>query len=81
MHGNVYTWCQESYKDYPAPKDDEAVEDKEEDLSINPQTVRVLRGGSFTRLASYVRCAHRDWIMPTYRSCFVGFRPARTFTP
>src|SRR5262249_41514516 len=22
MHGSVYTWCQESYKGYPAPKDD-----------------------------------------------------------
>src|SRR5262249_51652916 len=48
MHGNVYTWCQESYKDYPAPKDGGAVEDKEDGLSINPQTGRVLRGGSFS---------------------------------
>jgi formylglycine-generating enzyme required for sulfatase activity len=81
MHGNVYTWCQESYKDYPAPKDGGAVEDKEDDLSINSQTGRVLRGGSFYYPASLVRSAIRFRYVPTNRLDFVGFRPARTFTP
>jgi formylglycine-generating enzyme required for sulfatase activity len=81
MHGNIFTWCQESYKAYPAPKDDEVVEDKEDDLSINPQTVRVLRGGSFISPASYLRCAHRPRLVPPTRTNPVGFRPARTFTP
>jgi formylglycine-generating enzyme required for sulfatase activity len=82
LHGNVYTWCQESYQgDYPVPKDDEAVEDKEDDLSINPQTGRVLRGGSFFNLASNVRSADRLRNVPTNRGVNVGFRPARTFTP
>jgi formylglycine-generating enzyme required for sulfatase activity len=42
---------------------------------------RVLRGGSFTNIALGVRSANRIWYAPTNRSVFVGFRPARTFTP
>ena len=34
MHGNVWTWCQERFHDYPAPKDDETNEDKEYVLSV-----------------------------------------------
>jgi formylglycine-generating enzyme required for sulfatase activity len=82
LHGNAYTWCQESYKgDYPAPKDGGAIEDKEDVLSILSTKGRVLRGGSFANRASDVRCANRNWDVPTYRSANVGFRPARTFPP
>jgi formylglycine-generating enzyme required for sulfatase activity len=81
MHGNVYTWCQESYKNYPAPKDDGVFEDKEDFLSIKLSDIRVLRGGSFNTRASYVRSAFRDWNVPSTRNIIVGFRPARTFTP
>jgi formylglycine-generating enzyme required for sulfatase activity len=81
MHGNVYSWCQESYRVYPTPKDDEAVEDKEAVLSIVPTTGRVLRGGSFNFPASNVRSAFRNWDVPTIRTNAVGFRPARTFAP
>src|SRR5262249_51709952 len=52
LHGNVYTWCQESFKVYPAPKDDEAFEDKDDVLSILNTTSRVLRGGSYYHRAS-----------------------------
>ena len=35
MHGNVYTWCQESFQsDYPTAKDGESIEDKEDSLII-----------------------------------------------
>jgi formylglycine-generating enzyme required for sulfatase activity len=78
MHGNVYTWCQESYKGYPVPKDDEAAEDKEDFLSIKPLNGRVLRGGSFNLRASVVRSANRVRNVPTTRYAYVGFRPART---
>src|SRR5262249_13118557 len=82
MHGNVITWCQESFKgDYPAPKDGVAVEDQEDILSIVSTTGRVLRGGSFTYRASGVRCAGRYGNVPTNRNDYVGFRPARTVTP
>src|SRR5262249_22722195 len=81
MHGNVFTWCQESYKQYPAPKDDGAFEDKEDFLSIELSKNRMLRGGSFFDPASNVRCALRYSSVPSLRNNGVGFRPARTFTP
>ena len=77
--GNVYTWCQESYQDYPVPKDDEIYEDKEDNFSLINSPGRVLRGASFTSLASFLRSAFRISNVPTYRYIYVGFRPARTF--
>ena len=77
VQGNVWTRCQESFKDYPALKDDD-IEDKEDNLSIVPTTARVLRGGSFYARASGVRSAYRYKEMPTNRLIDVGFRPART---
>jgi serine/threonine protein kinase/formylglycine-generating enzyme required for sulfatase activity len=81
MHGNVYTWCQERSQDYASPKGDEASEDKEDILSIIPTEPRVLRGGSFAYQASLVRCANRNWNVPSNRTNYVGFRLARTFVP
>ena len=57
VQGNVFTWCQESYKGYPTKKNDEVAEDKEDELVITPTQSRVLRGGSFLSLASVVRSA------------------------
>src|SRR4051812_35306841 len=34
LHGNIYTWCQESCKDYPGAQGGAAVEDKEYILDI-----------------------------------------------
>src|SRR6202030_1436175 len=34
LHGNVYTWCQESYGDYPAGKDSAVNYDVEDELEI-----------------------------------------------
>jgi formylglycine-generating enzyme required for sulfatase activity len=82
LHGNVSTWCQESYQgDYPATKNSEGIEAKEGELSIKPTVARVLRGGSFNDRVSFVRSALRLMVVPTFRSDAVGFRPARTFTP
>jgi formylglycine-generating enzyme required for sulfatase activity len=80
MHGNVNTWCQESYQgDYPASKNGDAIEDKEGELSIISTVSRVLRGGSFLLQASDARSASRLRLVPSYRNNDVGFRPARTF--
>jgi formylglycine-generating enzyme required for sulfatase activity len=81
MHGNVYTWCQESLKDYPTPKKDEAIEDTEDVLSVISTTSRVLRGGAFDFQAVNQRSAFRGRYVPAYRYIYVGLRPARTFTP
>ena len=81
LYGNVFPWCQESYQNYPAPKDDNAIEDKEDALSIAPTTDRVVRGGSLYYRASNVRSANRNWTVQTERNTDIGFRPARTITP
>jgi formylglycine-generating enzyme required for sulfatase activity len=78
MQGNVYTWCQETYRDYPTPTDDMAIDDREDDLNIVPTTNRVLRGGSNFSPGWLVRCAYRLPMLPTASFPNIGFRPART---
>ena len=78
VQGNVFTWCQESYKVYPTGKGEEAAEDKEDSLVISPTQSRVLRGGSFFIKASYVRSANRNVDVPSNRDLSYGFRVART---
>ena len=78
VQGNVFTWCQESFKPYPKSKENETTEDTEDVLSITLDN-RTLRGGSFDVQASIVRSAFRQGVVPTYRSDGdVGLRPART---
>ena len=81
MQGYLFTWCQESFKPYPAGKGDEAAEDKEDGLVANNTESRVLRGGSFFYQASYVRSSYRIYDVPSFRNSYYGFRAARTFTP
>jgi formylglycine-generating enzyme required for sulfatase activity len=81
MHGNVFTWCQDSYWDYPAPKGGEVIDDKEAIIRVLSRTTRVLRGGSFFDQASFVRCANRNGDVPTISTVNDGVPPARTFTP
>ena len=81
VQGNVYTWCQESYKVYPRWQPLGAYENKEDSLSINNQSSRVLRGGGFNKPVSFLRSAARIADGPTIRYYNNGFRPARTFTP
>jgi eukaryotic-like serine/threonine-protein kinase len=76
--GNVYTWCQERYNNYPQSRE-ENKDDIEDTYSINIFEIRVLRGGSFFYRASFVRCAVRDGRAPTDCLSYVGFRPARTY--
>jgi len=79
--GNVYTWCQERYKEYPTGKGDDVIEDNEDDELAISGASRVLRGGWFAYPASLVRCAFRNDGAPTIRYNYVGFRVARTLTP
>jgi formylglycine-generating enzyme required for sulfatase activity len=72
--GNVYTWCQETYKPYPQGA--KANDDKEDDLVIADAVSRAMRGGSFLSPASIVRSSFRNDYVPTNRySGLVGFRP------
>jgi formylglycine-generating enzyme required for sulfatase activity len=81
VHGNVWTWCQEAFKNYPQGQGEKPDEDKEGNLTINSEHRRVLRGGSFISVAVYVRSANRTGDAPALRVNTVGFRPARTFAP
>jgi formylglycine-generating enzyme required for sulfatase activity len=78
VQGNVFVWCQERYKEYPAGKGDEVVEDQEDGLEVTGTDARVLRGGSFREQASYFRSADRVNYLPTGRNNQFGIRPART---
>jgi formylglycine-generating enzyme required for sulfatase activity len=80
MHGNVFSWCQEGFKDQTRAADG-AVEDEEDDLGIPPSKSRVMRGGSFDRQAAQVRSAARFFGFPASPYGMVGFRPVRTFAP
>jgi formylglycine-generating enzyme required for sulfatase activity len=79
IQGNVFTWCQESYKIYP--QEGKITEDNEDLFMIASTGGRVLRGGSFINRASYVRSARRIVDVPANRDVNHGFRPARTLPP
>jgi formylglycine-generating enzyme required for sulfatase activity len=81
IHGNVYSWCQERYHNYPQGKGEEVYEDKEEIETVSNADYRAMRGGSFNRQGSTVRSADRNSYVPATRDLSYGFRPARTFWP
>ena len=63
MLGNVGEWCADVYRSY------------EEDGFVNEQ-LRVIRGGSYTDLATYCRCATRNALEHNWKNRFTGFRLA-----
>jgi len=81
VQGNCFTWCQESYNNYPKEQLAEPSEDKEDILDINSKKSRVLRDASISSNASIVRSANRLTVAPGNRFSSFGFRPARTVTP
>ena len=61
--GNVGEWCADVYHSY------------EKDGFVNEQ-LRVIRGGSYTDLATYCRCATRNALEHDWKNRFTGFRVA-----
>jgi formylglycine-generating enzyme required for sulfatase activity len=71
MLGKVWEWSQ----DAPVTPSGESRNLSE---SIDIDSLRVLRGGSFLNPPANIRSAYRNWYAPTYRDIYIGFRLART---
>ena len=69
MAGNVWEWCSSMYKPYPYD-----AADGREDLEVEGEPARVLRGGGFYGLPVNSRCAFRNWFRPDDPYTRRGFR-------
>ena len=63
MRGNVWEWCQDTWKPYPC-----------DSKSTADSRFRVLRGGSWNSGASLCRTARRSSREPSDRRTYIGFR-------
>ena len=74
MHGNVWEWCLDRYRDYPGG----SVSDPQ-----GPQSgsLRVFRGGSWHRIARDCRSANRFRYGPGRTLDYLGFRVALSSVP
>jgi formylglycine-generating enzyme required for sulfatase activity/tRNA A-37 threonylcarbamoyl transferase component Bud32 len=78
MHGNVWTWCQETAWPYPPGSPARPARDEEDNRDISDSLSRVLRGASYSYRPSVVRAALRSHRRPGNRYTSVGVRVART---
>ncbi|GHV90482.1 hypothetical protein AGMMS50268_09850 [Spirochaetia bacterium] len=70
MHGNVWEWCWDWYDGYSTAA-------QTDPMGASSGSYRVLRGGSWSIFAEYLRSACRYNRAPSYRDDYFGFRVAR----
>jgi formylglycine-generating enzyme required for sulfatase activity/tRNA A-37 threonylcarbamoyl transferase component Bud32 len=78
MHGNAWTWCQESTSPYSAATLDRPQPSNEDSRDVSDSLKRALRGASFFNLPPFMRAAYRSDLRPTVRIFAAGIRVART---
>jgi formylglycine-generating enzyme required for sulfatase activity len=78
MHGNVWSWCQESFRPDAPGSADRPASDAADKGPIVAGRNRVLRGASFRYHPLLVRSAYRLGHRPGYRGNSIGLGVART---
>ena len=73
MSGNVWEWCWDWY----AGGYYEESKDSRDPKGLDSGSYRVIRGGSWSSLPAYARCALRGSYIPDRRGNDYGFRLAR----
>ena len=72
LSGNVWEWVWDAKEVYPStPQQDPAVDG-------SPDSIRVIRGGSWSDSPASARVAYRYWYAPSGRWSDLGFRVARS---
>jgi len=75
MSGNVYEWQFTSW--YSGDYNSNYSTDSDTYAGYGGSSGRVLRGGDWTRDATWMRAASRDFDTPSFRGSDIGFRAAR----
>ena len=70
MHGNVWEWTQDSWQDFLVGEEDP--------VHIEPNSDRIIRGGSWGGNARYLRSANRGFVFAGNGYNLIGFRLVRT---
>jgi formylglycine-generating enzyme required for sulfatase activity len=75
MHGNVWEWCADDWHDsYEGAPKDAQIWIKDIKNYEDPESVKLLRGGSWSFFARYCRSACRYYDLARSRNFIVGFR-------
>ena len=80
LYGNAYEWCMDKFEPYSSAdvfSDDTSQGGK---VSNDVDSSRVLRGGSFSYVATLMRSASRSGGLPGKRYDGIGFRVSRTYS-
>ena len=76
VHGNALEWCEGTFQQRKQGEEEKAMEEVID--VVTKKDHRVLRGGSFYSSTVQLRSADRNWVVPSLRLNYGGFRVART---